>query len=132
MYLFLILMSFDMYSISTMEEPTLGEQVEVPSSQQAMTMMHQLMSLVSFISIYLSFIHPFLSLFILYSASWAGIVREPKYGHLKELHRAIKMCEPALISSKPSVQSLGNYQQVKNQILLWIYQSSFLLKLMCN
>uniref|UniRef100_A0A2P2KFG2 beta-galactosidase n=1 Tax=Rhizophora mucronata TaxID=61149 RepID=A0A2P2KFG2_RHIMU len=40
-----------------------------------------------------------------------GFVREPKYGHLKELHRAIKLCEKALVSSEPTVASLGSYQQ---------------------
>ncbi|KAK0576168.1 hypothetical protein LWI29_013142 [Acer saccharum] len=41
-----------------------------------------------------------------------GLIRQPKYGHLKELHRAIKQCEPALVSSDPTVTSLGTYQQV--------------------
>ncbi|KAE8649179.1 hypothetical protein Csa_014995 [Cucumis sativus] len=40
-----------------------------------------------------------------------GLLRQPKYGHLKELHRAIKMCEPALVSADPIVTSLGDYQQ---------------------
>ncbi|XP_042375473.1 beta-galactosidase 5-like [Zingiber officinale] len=40
-----------------------------------------------------------------------GLVREPKYGHLKELHRAIKLCEQALISADPTVTSLGNLQE---------------------
>ncbi|RWR79133.1 beta-galactosidase 3-like protein [Cinnamomum micranthum f. kanehirae] len=40
-----------------------------------------------------------------------GLIRQPKYGHLKELHRAIKLCEPALISADPIVTSLGPYQQ---------------------
>ncbi|XP_057986810.1 beta-galactosidase 5 isoform X4 [Hevea brasiliensis] len=40
-----------------------------------------------------------------------GLIREPKYGHLKELHRAIKLCEHALVSSDPRVTSLGTYQQ---------------------
>ncbi|KAG6431219.1 hypothetical protein SASPL_109296 [Salvia splendens] len=41
-----------------------------------------------------------------------GLIREPKYGHLKELHRAIKLCEHALVSaSEPNVVSLGIYQQ---------------------
>ncbi|KAF2543627.1 hypothetical protein F2Q68_00028765 [Brassica cretica] len=40
-----------------------------------------------------------------------GLIREPKYGHLKELHRAIKMCEKALVSTDPVVTSLGNKQQ---------------------
>ncbi|KAK8970516.1 hypothetical protein KSP40_PGU008579 [Platanthera guangdongensis] len=40
-----------------------------------------------------------------------GLLREPKWGHLRDLHRAIKLCEPALISSDPIVSSLGNSQQ---------------------
>lgn len=40
-----------------------------------------------------------------------GLIREPKYGHLKELHRAIKLCEHALVSSDPRITSLGTYQQ---------------------
>ncbi|XP_020248092.1 beta-galactosidase 5-like isoform X2 [Asparagus officinalis] len=40
-----------------------------------------------------------------------GLVREPKYGHLKELHRAIKLCEKALVSADPTFTSLGRYQQ---------------------
>ncbi|KAJ7966808.1 Beta-galactosidase [Quillaja saponaria] len=40
-----------------------------------------------------------------------GLIRQPKYGHLKELHRAIKLCEHALVSADPTVTSLGTYQQ---------------------
>ncbi|CAL0331891.1 unnamed protein product [Lupinus luteus] len=40
-----------------------------------------------------------------------GLIRQPKYGHLKELHKAIKMCERALVSADPVVTSLGNFQQ---------------------
>ncbi|XP_042502283.1 beta-galactosidase 3-like [Macadamia integrifolia] len=40
-----------------------------------------------------------------------GLVRQPKYGHLKELHKAIKLCERALVSADPIVTSLGSYQQ---------------------
>ncbi|GJT69107.1 beta-galactosidase [Tanacetum coccineum] len=40
-----------------------------------------------------------------------GLKREAKWGHLKDLHRAIKLCEPALINGDPSVINLGNYQQ---------------------
>ncbi|CAI9753414.1 unnamed protein product [Fraxinus pennsylvanica] len=39
-----------------------------------------------------------------------GLIREPKYGHLKELHKAIKLCERALVSSDPTITSLGNSQ----------------------
>ncbi|KAG4153747.1 hypothetical protein ERO13_D03G011600v2 [Gossypium hirsutum] len=40
-----------------------------------------------------------------------GLIRQPKYGHLKELHKAVKMCERALVSADPVVTSLGNFQQ---------------------
>ncbi|GLT79074.1 hypothetical protein SLA2020_505820 [Shorea laevis] len=40
-----------------------------------------------------------------------GLVREPKYGHLRDLHKAIKSCEPALVSADPTVKSLGNSQE---------------------
>nr|KYP43694.1 Beta-galactosidase 5 [Cajanus cajan] len=40
-----------------------------------------------------------------------GLIREPKYGHLKDLHKAIKQCERALVSSDPTVTSLGTYEQ---------------------
>lgn len=41
-----------------------------------------------------------------------GLIREPKYGHLKELHKAIKLCENALLTASPTVKSLGNYEEV--------------------
>ncbi|KAJ9564503.1 hypothetical protein OSB04_000469 [Centaurea solstitialis] len=40
-----------------------------------------------------------------------GLIRQPKYGHLKELHKVIKQCEPALVSADPIITSLGNLQQ---------------------
>ncbi|KAK7255585.1 hypothetical protein RIF29_28998 [Crotalaria pallida] len=40
-----------------------------------------------------------------------GLLRQPKWGHLKDLHRAIKLCEPALVSGDPTVTRLGNYQE---------------------
>ncbi|KAK9287542.1 hypothetical protein L1049_015963 [Liquidambar formosana] len=40
-----------------------------------------------------------------------GLIRQPKHGHLKDLHRAIKLCERALVSADPTVTSLGNYEQ---------------------
>ncbi|KAF7041925.1 hypothetical protein CFC21_051647 [Triticum aestivum] len=36
-----------------------------------------------------------------------GLVRQPKWGHLRDVHKAIKMCEPALIATDPSYMSLG-------------------------
>ncbi|GKV14010.1 hypothetical protein SLEP1_g24948 [Rubroshorea leprosula] len=40
-----------------------------------------------------------------------GLLREPKYGHLRDLHKAIKLCEPALVSADPTVTPLGNNQE---------------------
>lgn len=41
-----------------------------------------------------------------------GLLNEPKYGHLRDLHKAIKLSEPALVSSYPTVTSLGSNQEV--------------------
>ncbi|XP_041010238.1 beta-galactosidase 3-like [Juglans microcarpa x Juglans regia] len=40
-----------------------------------------------------------------------GLIRQPKYGHLKELHKAIKLCERALLTADPTITSLGNYEK---------------------
>ncbi|KAG7546061.1 Galactose-binding-like domain superfamily [Arabidopsis suecica] len=40
-----------------------------------------------------------------------GLPREPKYSHLKRLHKVIKLCEPALVSADPTVTSLGDKQE---------------------
>lgn len=49
---------------------------------------------------------------LLTTSLYSGLLRQPKYGHLKELHKAIKLCEHALVSADPTVISLGSYQQV--------------------
>ncbi|KAL6907545.1 hypothetical protein ACP4OV_002584 [Aristida adscensionis] len=36
-----------------------------------------------------------------------GQIRQPKWGHLRDVHKAIKLCEPALIATDPSYISLG-------------------------
>ncbi|KAK1399776.1 hypothetical protein POM88_009639 [Heracleum sosnowskyi] len=45
-----------------------------------------------------------------------GLIRQPKYGHLKKLHQAIKLCEKALIATDPIVTSLGSQQEVGGKI----------------
>lgn len=40
-----------------------------------------------------------------------GLIRQPKYGHLKELHNAVKQCEKALLNADPTIKSLGSYEQ---------------------
>jgi hypothetical protein len=54
----------------------------------------------------------------------SGLLREPKYGHLKDLHKAIKQCEHALVSSDPKVTSLGTYEQVSYLIPLIYYNEN--------
>ncbi|KAK9155177.1 hypothetical protein Sjap_002657 [Stephania japonica] len=42
-----------------------------------------------------------------------GLLRQPKWGHLKDLHAAIKLCEPALVSvnNSPQYKRLGPKQE---------------------
>ncbi|KAI3904169.1 hypothetical protein MKW92_008658 [Papaver armeniacum] len=37
-----------------------------------------------------------------------GLIRQPKWGHLKDLHKAIKLCEAALIATDPKEIKLGD------------------------
>ena len=37
----------------------------------------------------------------------AGVLRQPKWGHLKDVHKAVKLCEEALVATDPTVTSLG-------------------------
>ncbi|KAF5939126.1 hypothetical protein HYC85_023385 [Camellia sinensis] len=36
-----------------------------------------------------------------------GLLRQPKWGHLKDVHKAIKLCEPAMVGTGPTITSLG-------------------------
>ncbi|XP_020269629.1 beta-galactosidase-like isoform X1 [Asparagus officinalis] len=40
-----------------------------------------------------------------------GLVRQPKYDHLRDLHKVIKKCEPILVYGELTVASLGDNQQ---------------------
>ncbi|GMY06730.1 beta-galactosidase 16-like [Fagus crenata] len=40
-----------------------------------------------------------------------GLIRQPKWGHLKELHAAIKLSSKALLSGAQTILSLGRLQQ---------------------
>lgn len=45
--------------------------------------------------------------------SQLGLLSEPKWGHLKDLHAAIKLCEPALVAAdSPQYIKLGPKQEV--------------------
>ena len=41
-----------------------------------------------------------------------GLPREPKWGHLRDLHKAIKLCEPSLVSAYPTVTWPGKNLEV--------------------
>lgn len=45
--------------------------------------------------------------FKIFHAFGAGILRQPKWGHLKDVHKAVKLCEEALVATDPKVTSLG-------------------------
>jgi hypothetical protein len=46
--------------------------------------------------------------------SFAGLIREPKYGHLAALHSALRACEPALLAvDEPLQLQLGPQQEVR-------------------
>ena len=49
-----------------------------------------------------------------------GLVREPKHIDLKELHRAVKLCEQALVSVDPEITTLGTMQEV---CLSWLFSA---------
>ncbi|KAM7496716.1 hypothetical protein LguiA_021130 [Lonicera macranthoides] len=36
-----------------------------------------------------------------------GLLRQPKWGHLKDLHKAIKLCEEAMVATDPTITSPG-------------------------
>lgn len=54
---------------------------------------------------------------------FAGLIRQPKWGHMKDLHAAIKLCEPALIAVDGIGQYtwLGSNQEVLNIFILCVF-----------
>ncbi|KAF5947961.1 hypothetical protein HYC85_013918 [Camellia sinensis] len=42
-----------------------------------------------------------------------GLLRQPKWGHLKDAHKAIKLCEPAMAATGPTITSLGSNLEVQ-------------------
>jgi hypothetical protein len=53
--------------------------------------------------------------------SLIGLLRQPKWGHLKDLHHAVKQCELALVAAAdPVVTSLGHNLQVPTLISHYI------------
>lgn len=46
-----------------------------------------------------------------------GLLREPKWGHLRDLHSALRLCKRALLWGTPSVQNLGVGFEVSRTII---------------
>ena len=53
-----------------------------------------------------------IQLFIYVVVNLLGLLNEPKWGHLRDLHKAIKQCEPAMVSTYPTVIWLGKNHEV--------------------
>lgn len=55
-----------------------------------------------------------LRLSILLAVLVAGFISQPKWGHLRDLHKAIKHCEEYLVNADPTHLSLGFKLEVYN------------------
>lgn len=47
-----------------------------------------------------------------------GLENQPKWGHLRDLHKAIKLCEAAMVATDPTITSLGQNLEVNIQSLV--------------
>lgn len=46
---------------------------------------------------------------------FSGLLKEPKWGHLRDLHAALKLCKKALFKGNPSVETFGEGLEVSHQ-----------------
>ena len=49
-----------------------------------------------------------------------GLIRQPKWGHLKELHAAVNQCSGTLLYGTQTIISLGELQQVNSSTSIFI------------
>lgn len=49
----------------------------------------------------------------LFHCRFPGLIRQPKWGHLRELHAAVKSCSNALLMGRHKNFSLGQLQEVR-------------------
>lgn len=47
---------------------------------------------------------------------YLGYIRQPKWSHLRDLHKTIKLCEEHLINSDPIQVQLGTNLEVCNML----------------
>ena len=58
-----------------------------------------------------------LSFFDNFKPFHTGLLSEPKWGHLKDLHAAIKLCEDSLVAvDSPHYVKLGPMQEVRTRL----------------
>lgn len=97
------------YTCSTMVGQILEEQVLF--SQQLATMTKLLsMNMVKILNLFTSVMMTQQGCCIKLGLDFtcdAGLQREPKWGHLKDLHRALNLCKKPLFAGTPGVQRLG-------------------------
>lgn len=113
-------------NFSTMEERISGVQ-PLRMLQLATMMKHHLMNMVSsWITSELGFSKlssmydiktTYISFF--FTIQSLGLIRQPKWGHLRELHTVIKACSETLLNGNKSNFSLGQLQMVLSD-LIWI------------
>ena len=48
-----------------------------------------------------------------------GLLREPKYGHLKDLHKALRLSQKALLWGVPSIEKISEDLEVSISIYCW-------------
>lgn len=53
---------------------------------------------------------------------YIGLIRQPKWGHLRELHATIKACSKTLLFGKQKNFSLGQSQEVNLLILPFLFR----------
>lgn len=58
------------------------------------------------------------AIFVHHFGEKLGLVRQPKWGHLKELHKAIKQCENTLLFGNSKLLTFGPLQEV-NYFDIW-------------
>lgn len=51
-------------------------------------------------------------LYFLFKNKNAGFLRQPKWGHLRDLHQAIKLCEEYIVNSVPTYMHMGKNLEV--------------------
>ena len=58
-----------------------------------------------------------------------GLERDPKWGHLKDVHKALNLCKKALFWGSPVVEKLGPDQEVSIYIRLieWIQSEIYMI-----